>query len=151
MVEKKKGIMFKKESKGQEDQLGKTNRIVEETTIRGDIESISDIRLDGILQGNLFVKGRVVVGRNAKILGNIECENADIEGEVEGTLRVRDLLHIKESAIVKGELIVGRLSVEPGGKIEVTCKMLGGEKEVLSQNEKKESKNTKKVVAVEGA
>lgn len=141
--------MFKKENKGQVDQLGKTNRIVAETIIRGNIEAVNDFRIDGILYGDLIVKGRIVVGANAKIIGNIECENADIEGEVEGTLQVKNLLFIKESAIVKGNLIVGRLSVEPGSKIDAGCQMLGNKIEESNDNDEKEVKKAKKTTTVE--
>ncbi|MEC4113655.1 bactofilin family protein [Myroides pelagicus] len=127
--------MFKNSNKEVSVDLGKTNRIVESTIIRGDIEATSDMRLDGELHGNLFVKGRVVVGAKAKIIGNIDCENADVEGVVEGIIKVKDLLSVKANANIKGELIVGRLSVEPGGNMEVTCQMLGqGGKEVKSGN-----------------
>jgi cytoskeletal protein CcmA (bactofilin family) len=117
--------MFQKNKEnGPIDQLGKTNRIIEATIIKGDIEAITDLRLDGELHGNLKVSGRVVVGPKAKVIGNIECENADIEGVVEGILKVKDLLHIKETANVKGDLLVGRISVVPGAKIQVKCDMV---------------------------
>jgi len=116
--------MFQKSKEGGPiDQLGKTNRIIEATIIKGDIEAVTDLRLDGELHGNLKVAGRVVVGPKAKIIGNVDCENADIEGIVEGVLKVKDLLHIKETADVKGDLLVGRLSVVPGAKIQVKCDM----------------------------
>ncbi|MCO7721795.1 polymer-forming cytoskeletal protein [Myroides odoratimimus] len=116
--------MFQKtKNDGSIDHLGKTNRIIEATIIKGDIEAVTDLRLDGVLHGNLKVKGRVVVGPQAQIIGNVECENADIEGLVEGILKVKDLLHIKETADVKGDLLVGRLSVVPGAKIQVKCDM----------------------------
>lgn len=115
--------MFQKSKNGPIDQLGRTNRIIEDTIIKGDLEAVTDLRLDGILHGNLKVKGRVVVGPKAKVFGNIECENADIEGYVEGVLNVSDLLHITDTAHVKGDLYVARLSVVPGAKIEAKCDM----------------------------
>jgi cytoskeletal protein CcmA (bactofilin family) len=120
--------MFEKSKKANYvDSLGRTNRIVEGTVIKGNIEAVADLRLDGILEGDLIVKGRVVLGPTAKVIGNIECENSDIEGVVEGKIKVSDLLHLKSSALIKGELTVGRLSVEPGAKIEVNCQMRGTE------------------------
>lgn len=128
--------MFQKNKEnGPIDQLGKTNRIIEATIIKGDIEAVTDLRLDGELHGNLKVAGRVVVGPKAKVIGNIECENADIEGVVEGILKVKDLLHIKETADVKGDLLVGRISVVPGAKIQVKCDMV-----INGDNNKKQNK-----------
>ncbi|MTG96592.1 MULTISPECIES: polymer-forming cytoskeletal protein [Myroides] len=143
--------MFKNSKKESSvDLLGKTNRIVEATIIRGDIEAVSDLRIDGELKGNLLVKGRVVVGPQAKVVGNIDCENADIEGTVEGIIRVNDLLTVKTNANIKGELIVGRLSVEPGGNIEVTCQMLGQSgKDSKSNGKQEKAEKTEKLEAVE--
>jgi len=109
------------------DLLGQTNRIVEGTTIKGDIEAIADIRIDGVIQGNVVVKGRLVLGPVAMIKGNISCENCEIEGEIEGDIVVNDLLTVKAAARIKGNIKVGRLAVEPGAKIDVKCQMVGYE------------------------
>lgn len=121
--------MFEKTKKNTKslglDLLGQTNRIVEGTTIKGDIEAIADIRIDGIIVGNVTIKGRLVLGPVAKITGNITCENAEIEGEITGDVVVKELLTIKSSAKVKGDIQVGRLSVEPGAEFQVNCQMKG--------------------------
>ena len=118
----------KKKAKGTGlDLLGQTNRIVEGTTIKGDIEAIADIRIDGVIEGNVEVKGRLVLGPIAKIVGNISCENSEIEGEIIGNILVHDLLTVKSAARIKGDIKVGRLAVEPGAKIDVKCQMVGHE------------------------
>ncbi|MEK6451912.1 MULTISPECIES: polymer-forming cytoskeletal protein [Myroides] len=132
--------MFQKTKSGPIDQLGRTNRIIEETIIRGDIESVTDLRLDGVLYGNLKVKGRVVVGPKAQVYGNVECENADIEGIVEGKMLVSDLLHITDTATVKGDLFVGRLSVASGAVVEAKCDMSNTVNTLDKKEEKGESK-----------
>ena len=75
--------MFEKKEKNLTDVLGKTNRIVEGTTIKGDISSLADFRLDGHLIGNFNSKGKLVIGPAGSVTGNILCENADIEGKFE--------------------------------------------------------------------
>ncbi|MBW3518785.1 polymer-forming cytoskeletal protein [Flavobacterium sp. NKUCC04_CG] len=107
------------------DLLGKTNRIVEGTTITGSIETVADFRLDGVLLGNFTSQGRLVLGPSAVIKGDVICENADIEGEVDGKMTVSKALILKASAVVSGEISVGQLSVEPGAVFKVTCKMTG--------------------------
>ncbi|MCP1995077.1 polymer-forming cytoskeletal protein [Flavobacterium sp. HSC-61S13] len=107
------------------DLLGKTNRIVEGTTITGSIETIADFRLDGILLGNFTSQGRLVLGPRAEIRGDVVCENADIEGVVEGKMNVSKLLILKSSAVVSGEVTVGHLSVELGATFTASCKMTG--------------------------
>lgn len=115
--------MFDKSPKSYTDALGKTNRIVEGTTIKGNIESIADFRLDGHLIGNFNSKGKLVIGPVGAVMGDIFCENADIEGKFEGKIQVKDLLNVKTKAIIIGEVTCGKLSVEPGANFTATCLM----------------------------
>ena len=87
--------MFDKNPKSYTDLLGKTNRIVEGTTIHGDIVSPADFRLDGNLVGNFQSKGKIVIGPAGSIKGDISCKNADIEGRFEGKIQVVEILNIK--------------------------------------------------------
>jgi len=115
--------MFEKTKKPYTDLLGKTNRIVEATTIKGNISSPSDFRLDGQLLGDFESKGKLVIGPTGSIIGNILCENCDIEGKFDGKIQVSETLMLKEGAVVKGEVICGKLSVEPGANFNATCEM----------------------------
>ena len=115
--------MFEKSPKSYTDLLGKTNRIVEGTTITGDITSPADFRLDGHLIGNFQSKGKIVIGPAASVKGDITCKNADIEGLFEGKIQVQEILNIKSKAHIKGEVICGKLSVEPGAEFSATCVM----------------------------
>jgi cytoskeletal protein CcmA (bactofilin family) len=93
------------------------------TTITGDINSNGDIRINGVLTGNLSTKGRVIIGDTGKIKGDIICKNADILGLVEGCLTVSDLLTLKTTANVTGEVTIGKIAIEPGCKFNGSCKM----------------------------
>ena len=116
--------MFDKKPKSYTDLLGKTNRIVEGTTIHGDIISPADFRLDGELIGNFTSNGKLVIGPAGSVKGNIICNTADIEGKFEGKIQIEDTLNIKESASIIGEVIIGKLSVEPGAIFNASCVML---------------------------
>jgi cytoskeletal protein CcmA (bactofilin family) len=76
------------------------NRIVEGTSIEGEIKCESNIRIDGSFVGNLATKGRLVVGPQGKIEGTVHCQNAEIEGLVKGKLYVQQNqdLHSQEHA-----------------------------------------------------
>ena len=76
--------------------LGKTNRIVEGTIIRGDIISPADFRLDGRLEGNFKTSGKLVIGPAGSVTGTITAVNTDIEGKFDGQINVEDLLTLKE-------------------------------------------------------
>ena len=115
--------MFDKKPKSYTDLLGKTNRIVEGTIIKGNILSHADFRLDGDLVGNFQSNGKIVIGPAGSIKGDIICKNADIEGIFEGKIQVQEILNIKSKAHIKGEVICGKLSVEPGAEFSATCVM----------------------------
>jgi cytoskeletal protein CcmA (bactofilin family) len=115
--------MFDKKPKSYTDLLGKTNRIVEGTTIVGEITSPADFRLDGHLIGNFQSKGKIVIGPAGSVKGDIICKNADIEGKFEGKIQVAEILNIKAKAIIHGEVVCGKLSVEPGADFSATCIM----------------------------
>lgn len=103
--------------------LGKTNRIVEGTIIRGDIFSPADFRLDGRLEGNFKTSGKLVIGPAGSVTGTITAVNTDIEGKFDGQINVEDLLTLKATAVVSGEVICGKLAIEPGANFTSTCTM----------------------------
>lgn len=110
------------------------------TKIKGDIESNGDFRIDGKLIGTIKTKGKVVIGSTGLLEGEINCQNADIEGTVKAKIEVTDLLTLKAESKFEGEIITGKIAIEPGAKFSGTCAM--GSKEAGSQvhplvNEKK--------------
>lgn len=104
------------------------NTFAQDTKIIGDIESDGDIRMDGVMEGRLNCKGRVVIGPEARIKGTINAQNAEILGNVEGEINVIDLLSLKATALIIGDLIMGKFMVEPGASFTGNCKMNGSEK-----------------------
>jgi cytoskeletal protein CcmA (bactofilin family) len=120
------------------DALGKTNRIVEGTTIKGDLESIADFRLDGHLIGNFKSKGKLVVGPAGRVTGDINSKYVDIEGTVEGKIFVEDILNVKSKASIHGEVTCGKLAVEPGADFSATCIMKTSKQEALDDDDDQE-------------
>jgi cytoskeletal protein CcmA (bactofilin family) len=115
--------MFDKKTKSYTELLGKTNRIVEGTTIKGDIISQADFRLDGELIGNFQSKGKIVIGPAGSVTGDILCRNADIEGKFNGKIHAVEILNVKQKASIYGEVVCGKLSVEPGADFSASCLM----------------------------
>ncbi len=104
--------------------INSVSRISAGTVFKGEIESRSDIRIDGTFDGKITTSGRVVVGEGAFVKGEILCENADVFGKVEGNLTVRDILSLKSACEVKGDLEIAKIAVELGAAFDGTCKML---------------------------
>lgn len=123
--------MFSRKAKPYTELLGKTNRIVEGTIIKGDIVSKADFRLDGELIGNFQSTGKLVIGPAGSVIGDINCKNADIEGKFEGIIHVTEILNVKSKASISGEVTVGKLSVEPGAAFSASCVMKINETKLL--------------------
>ena len=100
------------------------NTINAGTEILGDIISNGDIRLDGVLTGNINAKGKIVVGESGKVKGILNCRNADIFGLVDGKLNVSELLSLKANSQIVGDMVTNRLAIEPGCKFTGNCNMI---------------------------
>lgn len=101
------------------------NRIVEGTKIKGEIETDSNFRLDGSLEGTLNTAGKLVIGVSGKVEGEVTCSNADIEGELTGNIKVDGLLVLKSTARINGNIIAGKIGVENGAEFNGQCNMGG--------------------------
>lgn len=133
--------MFK-ENKAKVNTVFERNVIAKKTFVKGEINSEGDFRIDGIVEGVVKAKGRVIIGKEGKIEGAIECSNADIEGEVSGNLLVTNMLTLKSTAIVAGDVIIGKLTVEPGATFNATCSMKGVVKELLKDEQGQSEEKT---------
>lgn len=103
--------------------VGAINTISQGTEIKGNVKASGDFRMDGTLEGDIFLDGKLVVGENGCIKGNIECQNANIIGKVWGNVTVKELLCLHSTAVVNGDIIINKLSIEPGAQFVGTCKM----------------------------
>lgn len=102
---------------------GVINRIVEGTEIHGEFKCSNNVRIDGILKGNLTTTGKLVLGASGKIIGDIITESAEIEGKIEGRISVKQLLSLKASSKVEGDIFTDKISIEPGAVFTGTCNM----------------------------
>ena len=112
------------------------------TTLKGDISSNGDIRIDGSLQGNIQCHAKVVIGSNGSVDGDISGQQADIMGKVTGTIKVKELLQLKGGSYVNGNLYAGKLQIEPSANFNGQCHMTtatnGQVNEVVADKKAKE-------------
>lgn len=99
------------------------NQIGVGTEITGDVTTNGDIRFDGQLIGNLKTKGKVVIGETGSVKGEINCKNSVVEGKVEGKIIIGELLTLKATSSLMGDIITRRLAIEPGAKFSGNCSM----------------------------
>lgn len=127
------------EKRANPGQVLERNIIGKNSSFVGDIKSDGDFRIDGKVQGNIKTSGRVVIGKEGLVDGTIECSNADIEGKFSGNLNVDELLSLKATATINGEVVLGKLSVEPGANFNASCNMKGNIKALRNEQQQKQN------------
>lgn len=105
------------------DTNGHYSKIDKNTTLKGSIKAQTDIRIDGILEGDVNTTGKVIIGKEAEVHGKVFCANADIEGKFKGELTVSGVLSLKSSSNVEGEVEIQKLVVESGAVFNANCAM----------------------------
>ena len=130
-------LKSKKVQKSQAASSGSVTIISEGTKIIGDLKSNGDIRVDGTIEGNIIASGKLLIGTAGMVKGNIDCNRSEISGTVTGKIIVKELLSLKETAKISGEIITNKLSIEPGAEFNGTCKMNGVNAGRAEQKEKK--------------
>lgn len=114
-MKKKVGVMG--------DSPDRLNVIVEGSKIIGDFIAESNVRIDGEIQGNVSSSAKVVIGRTGIINGNLVCADSDVEGKIDGVLKVENLLTLRSTAKVVGEISTSKIQIEEGAEFSGNCKM----------------------------
>ncbi len=93
------------------------------TVIEGEVKSNGDIRVDGHIKGSVNSKSKVVIGASGVIEGDVNCQNADISGTIKGKLICSEMLFLKTTAKIMGDITTGKLVVEAGATFTGSCSM----------------------------
>jgi cytoskeletal protein CcmA (bactofilin family) len=117
--------MFKNKEKSRSSFAAESISIISAgVKITGDIEAEHDMRIDGNITGNVYCKGKVVLGPTCEITGDLQAANADVFGTVNGNVLTKELLCLKSKCFINGNISVGRLDIEPEAEFNGTCTML---------------------------
>ncbi|WP_290701149.1 polymer-forming cytoskeletal protein [Lacinutrix sp.] len=132
--------MFSDNKKGKLNESSSIQNIVAKgTKIVGTFSSEGDIRIDGIIEGDVITPGKVVVGKTGEIKGSLESNNAYFEGKLTGKLKLTGTLTLKASAHIEGDVITEKLSVEPGATFNVSCVMKSSVKDIKGDKKAKKT------------
>lgn len=107
--------------------VGMHNILASGTQLKGDINAEQDFRIDGAIEGNITCKGKIIVGNDSFITGNIECTNIEIWGEVKGNILCTENVILRASSIQTGDIRTRSIEIEPGAKFDGKCSMYSGE------------------------
>ena len=124
--------------KTNEQPSGSVNLIGAGTQINGEVISNGDIRIDGTVVGSVNSKGKLVIGATGSVEGEIKCQNADISGRIKGNISVSEILSLKASANINGDIAASKLSIEPGANFMGSCNMGGTVKNMLNADKSRE-------------
>lgn len=102
---------------------GGTSIIGQAVSLSGDITSTADIRIDGVVKGNVKSSARILIGTDGVVEGDLDSLQADIMGSVKGNIKVKELLSLRENAVINGNIHVGKLQVEPSVILNGNCFM----------------------------
>ena len=119
-------------AKNNTSETASVNIIGAGTSLEGDVTTNGDMRIDGSLTGTINVKGKLVVGPSGSVQGEIICQNADVFGTIKGKIGVAELLSLKSSAKLTGDIITNKIAIEPGAIFTGSCSMGGVIKDIKS-------------------
>jgi len=100
------------------------NTLTSGTIVKGEIHAEEDFRFDGKIEGNIYCKGKIVIGAESSVLGDINCTNIDVMGTVTGVINCTNILILKSTAVVKGNLNTHILEIEAGSQFEGSISMI---------------------------
>lgn len=103
--------------------LPSVNMISEGTNLKGNLQTESDIRIAGSLEGEARASGKLIITSSGSVNGDIESEDADIAGSLDGEIHVKNKLVLRQSALIDGDIYTKTLLVEEGARINGTCHM----------------------------
>jgi cytoskeletal protein CcmA (bactofilin family) len=106
------------------DIISKSNALSSDVQVNGSIVFKDELVFDGKLEGEITSEGRLTLGQNAVINGEILAGSVIVFGRVIGNITASDRCELKSNAHLEGDLKTARLQIEEGatfvGKSEVT-------------------------------
>ena len=102
---------------------GSNNIIGEGSVLKGNLSSSGNVRLEGKVIGDLSSSSKVACGETSVVDGNVVAENAEIAGKVTGKVTVDELLILKSTASIHGDISTSNLIIESGANFNVACTM----------------------------
>ncbi|WP_069999622.1 bactofilin family protein [Cellulosilyticum sp. I15G10I2] len=87
-------------------------------SLKGDIVTEGNLRIDGKFEGNIIQARDVVVGEGGFIQGEVNCETMVIYGTVKGNIKCQGLVEIAPVGKVFGDMEVKSISIKEGAVFE---------------------------------
>ncbi|GAB2995268.1 hypothetical protein GCM10027284_12360 [Cyclobacterium sediminis] len=105
-------------------------------SIKGDIEAVSDIRIEGDVLGDVSTPKKVIIGISGNVEGDIKASEICVMGKVLGDVFVEGLARFTAEAKMRGKIFSEKIEIESGADMEV---MVAKYKTFLSQEKEKQT------------
>ena len=106
---------------------------------KGDIDTKGTLRVDGVVEGNISADW-VVLGDKAHVKGDITVRGIVIGGRVDGNVKAKEIVEIKNKGGMSGEIITSKLVVAEGGVLDGRSRMQNEEAKVVEFHAKEMKK-----------
>jgi len=93
------------------------------TVLTGNLVTDDDIRIDGVIEGNIVSRGKIIIGGNGSVIGDIECYNLDLMGKITGNVQCYEVVLLRSTANMIGDIKTQTIEIEPGAKFSGSCTM----------------------------
>lgn len=119
------------------------------TSVEGNVETVGNIRVEGNVKGNVTCKSKIALGQSSYVEGTVSAQNAEISGEIQGSIEVSELLILRPTAVIHGDIVTNKLVVESGATFNGSCRMGISVNEISFEDESKSIDTTTESTAEE--
>ncbi|MEN9918856.1 MAG: hypothetical protein RL662_1292 [Bacteroidota bacterium] len=102
---------------------GMHNVLSSGTVLTGNLVTQDDIRIDGVIEGNIISQGKIIIGHNGHVSGDVECLNLDLLGKITGNVTCQDTITLRSTANLVGDMMTQIIEIEPGARFTGSCRM----------------------------
>jgi cytoskeletal protein CcmA (bactofilin family) len=89
--------------------------------VEGTLQTVGPLRVSGTIVGSVRVGEKVVLSREGVIEGTIVANEAEIANRIKGDLTIREFLHLRDTAIIEGDIHVPRIQIDDGARLMGIC------------------------------
>jgi cytoskeletal protein CcmA (bactofilin family) len=126
--------------------------IQEDTIIKGKIRNCRQMEIHGYVEGELSAES-VLIHQGGTFFGTLKTDQADIAGSVQGEVFVKNLISIRSSGAVNGNVRYGQLAMEMGADLSAELRnvppRLAGDLDITVRRGKSVVITTEDITAVD--
>lgn len=127
--------------------VSSSNVIAKETKIVGDLQTQGNVRIEGLIEGMVYSKSKIVISESGVVVGNLMSAESEISGKVTGTVTCSEVLFLKKTALIEGDITTSKLIIENGAVFNGKCQMADQATSKINKNIKTNEITTKKMAA----